>query len=133
MADSVADNMHGFIDRWRVIAITELAHAQRKVAGHPVAWWFDLANATTADFMKALAGDAALVSPGDPSASPFFTNFLKLTRPMGNRLAVRYERVPLSVVTRRWHRLCLQARFARVIPLRGPPYRAPNSHSLHGR
>jgi len=85
--DSAATAMRDFIDRWRNVAIGVSAHQSRNVAGKPVAWWFNTANATTEDFMRALAGDSQLVTPGKPSQSPFLTVFLKPTRPMGQSLA----------------------------------------------
>ena len=78
--------MREVIDRWRDVAINVVSHLDVNVADHPVAWWFDKKNATTEDFMKALAGDSSLVVPGKPAESQFFTRYLKLTRPMGKRL-----------------------------------------------
>lgn len=85
--NSVGSAMRDLIDRWRDIAIVEVAHQSRTVAGRPVAWWLSKANATTEDFMRALAGDPQLIVPGRPNESRFLTSFLKPTRPMGARLA----------------------------------------------
>ncbi|MDR6294313.1 hypothetical protein E9232_006867 [Inquilinus ginsengisoli] len=79
--------MRNFIDRWRDIAVLEVAHQSRVVAGKEVAWWLNKANATTEDFMSALAGDGTYVVSGRPSESRFVTSFLKPSRPMGARLA----------------------------------------------
>ncbi|RWQ45669.1 MAG: iron-containing redox enzyme family protein [Mesorhizobium sp.] len=79
--------MRDFIDRWRDIAILELAHETRSVAGKEVVWWLNKANATTEDFMSALAGDTNFVVPGRPNESRFLTSFLNPSRPMGARLA----------------------------------------------
>jgi heme oxygenase-like protein len=84
--ESVAIAMRDFIDRWRDVAILEASHETRTVAGKPVAWWFNTANATTEGFMRALASDTQLIVPGRPGDSRFFTTFLKPSRRMGVRL-----------------------------------------------
>lgn len=66
---SIAGRMANVLDRWRGAAVNVGSHAFRQVAGHPVSWWFDLANASTEQFMHALAGDVALVVPGRPDDS----------------------------------------------------------------
>ena len=62
------------------------SHASRQVSGHSVSWWFDPANASTQQFMQALASDAVLVVPGKPDDSKLVTQFERPTRPMGNTL-----------------------------------------------
>jgi hypothetical protein len=57
----IANKMADVIDRWRTVAIHVASHARRQVATHPVAWWFDTQNASTREFMEALAGDPLLV------------------------------------------------------------------------
>jgi hypothetical protein len=84
---SIADKMADVIDRWRTVAIRVASHAHRQVAARPVAWWFDTKNASTREFMEALAGDRLLVIPGAPSESKLVTQFLQPSRPMGNTLA----------------------------------------------
>jgi hypothetical protein len=84
---SIADKMADVIDRWRTVAIGVASHAHRQVAAHPVAWWFNTQNASTRDFMQALAGDPLLVIPGAPDQSKLVTQFLQPSRPMGNTLA----------------------------------------------
>ncbi|WP_168880240.1 hypothetical protein [Rhizobium sp. P28RR-XV] len=83
----IAASMVDVLDRWRGIGVNVESHEFRQLAGHPVAWWFDLANASTLSFMQALAGDTTLVLPGKPNESALVTQFLKSTRPMGNTLA----------------------------------------------
>jgi hypothetical protein len=86
MSNESANGMRDVIERWRDVAIDVPSHMDVTVADKPVAWWFDKNNATTEAFMKALAGDSQLVVPGKPEESQFYTRFLKLTRPMGERL-----------------------------------------------
>lgn len=78
--------MTDVLDRWRSDAVNVGSHQIRQVGGHPVAWWFDTANASSQEFMQALAGDAALVVPGKPGDSVLVTQFLRPNRPMGNTL-----------------------------------------------
>jgi Iron-containing redox enzyme len=81
-----AEAMIAVLEKWRSVAVSEVAHFDVSVAGHAVAWWFDTANASTLDFMKALAGDPALVVPSRPADSPLLTRFLRPSRAMGRRL-----------------------------------------------
>ncbi len=84
---SIANKMADVIDRWRAAAINVASHSHRRVAAHPVAWWFNTQNASTREFMQALAGDQLLVVPGAPDQSALVTQFLQPSRPMGNTLA----------------------------------------------
>ncbi len=79
--------MRDVIDKWRDIALTVPSHLDTTLGDHPITWWFDIANATTEEFMRALASDPELVVPGRPAESAFVTRFLRPTRPMGIRLA----------------------------------------------
>ena len=83
---SISRRMAEVLDRWRTVAVNVGSHASRQVSGHSVSWWFDPANASTQQFMQALASDAALVVPGKPDDSKLVTQFLRPTRPMGNTL-----------------------------------------------
>lgn len=78
--------MKGVIDKWRSIAASEVAHLDVSVGDHPVAWWFDTANASTGEFIAALAADPALVVPGRPADSPLLSRYLRTSRAMGRRL-----------------------------------------------
>jgi hypothetical protein len=84
---SIAEKMADVIDRWRAVAIHVASHAHRQVAARPVAWWFNTKNASTREFMEALAGDPLLVVSGAPNESKLVTQFLQPSRPMGNTLA----------------------------------------------
>lgn len=83
---SIAAKMVQVLDRWRSAAVKVSSHASRQLSGHPVSWWFDSANASTAEIMQALASDATLVVPGRPDDSRLVTQFLRSSRPMGNTL-----------------------------------------------
>lgn len=85
-ADS-ATAMRDLVDSWRDVAARELGHFVSSLGGQPVSWWFDLQNASTRDFMKALASDPMLVVPGHPAESGLLTVYLEPSRSMGRRLA----------------------------------------------
>jgi hypothetical protein len=94
------------IDRFRDVALTVPAHQRMKLSGpdpadstkqrdESVAWWFDLKNATTAQFMAALAWDKRYVVSGKPEESVLITKLLAEQKGMAQRLGptgVQYVR-----------------------------------------
>jgi hypothetical protein len=83
---AIAGNMAAVVDRWRQEALQVRSHARHRIGTQLVSWWFDKNNASTREFMEALAGDSLLVVPGEPGRSKFVTEFLKPSRPMGGTL-----------------------------------------------
>ena len=79
-----ATSMRDVLDRWRPTARTVPRHQTLQLNGHPIAWWFDPANATTIQLMEALKSDSSLVTPGNPDTSTLFTVYLRPARPMGS-------------------------------------------------
>ena len=82
----IADEMAAVIDRWRERALRTSGHRRHQIGDKSVEWWFSLENASTAELMQALASDASLVTPGDPSSSLLLTQFLAVDRRMARRL-----------------------------------------------
>lgn len=83
---SIADRMAAVIDQWRQRALKVPSHGQMDLDGHAVSWWFNPSNASTAEFMAALARDPDYIVPGKPDESVFLIDMLGPTRPMGQTL-----------------------------------------------
>ena len=79
-----ANAMLALLERWRSTAADVHTHGQHTVRNKTVANWF--ASRDLRDFMTALASDASHITPGEPDASPFITQFLSSERPMANAL-----------------------------------------------
>jgi hypothetical protein len=87
LASTTGEAMRALIDRWRDVALTSAGHQDYTLGDHPVVWWFNLQNASTDQFMAALAAEPRFIVPGRPDESPLVTRFLRPGRPMGARLA----------------------------------------------
>jgi murein tripeptide amidase MpaA len=85
-AQGAAIRMADVVNRRRSVAINVSSHARLEVAGREVAWWFNEKNASTEEFLEALAGDRALVTPGAPDQSKLVTRYLRPTTAMGDTL-----------------------------------------------
>lgn len=90
------DAMADLVDKLRKPALGVIAHNAMKVSGpdpkakttvteQTVAWWLDPLNASTSEFMGALANDVRYIVSGKPDESVLITKYLAPSRQMAQR------------------------------------------------